>query len=214
MKTTIMTAAIMALTATAAMATPKPATNTNQNVNHNSASAVAGASANAAAIAAQQQAQIQGQAQGQNQTASANNANSVSSSNSVNNQIDFEAGVGGIAVGAAGCTNGMAVGIVGASLGYTFSDKECKIIAEAAMLANLGMIAEARSHLTHIGRINQTVRAQQAAQASIGSAISVSRTLTYATCDLDTTTNVLTVRQADGFTFEQASADCLAAHNF
>jgi hypothetical protein len=212
MKTTIITAAIMALTTSAAMATPKPATNTNQNVNHNSASAVAGASANAAAIAAQQQAQLQGQAQGQNQTASANNANSVS--NSVNNQIDFEAGVGGIAVGAAGCTNGMAVGIVGASLGYTFSDKECKIIAEAAMLANLGMIAEARSHLTHIGRINQTVRAQQAAQANIGSAMSVSQTLTYATCDLDTTTNVLTVRQADGFTFEQASADCLAAHGF
>jgi hypothetical protein len=226
MKTTITTIAILALTASAALATPKPTTgnntNTNQNVNHNSATAVAGASANAAAIAAQQQAQIQGQAQGQNQTASANNSNRVSSSNAVSNDINFEAGVGGIAVAAASCTNGMSVGIPGASLGYSFSDKECKIIAEAQALAALGMMAEARTHLTHIARINQSVRANQA-PVTIGSAVSFSAAvpmepaqLSYIKCDLDTTVSPphLTVQPRTDELAAQARVDCLAAHGF
>jgi hypothetical protein len=219
MKITITTIAALLLTTSIAGATPKPTTgnNTNTNLNHNSATAVAGASANAAAIAAQQQAQQQGQAQGQlqGQTQQANNTNTVGQSQSAsnNNEINFEAGVGGIAVGAAACANSMAVGVVGASLGYSFSDKDCKIIAEAQALAALGLVAEARTHLTHIARINQSVRANQP-QASVGTAISFSAELSYVTCDLDTASNVLTVRQADGFTFEQASTDCLAAHGF
>jgi hypothetical protein len=71
--------------------------------------------------------------------------------------------------------------------------------------------------LRHIERINnsfEAVEATRAPVASVGSALSFSQSTTYATCDLDTTTNVLTVRQADGFTFERASADCLAAHGF
>ena len=233
MKTTISTIAILALTTTAAMATPNNGNNngptfggntTVDNVNRNQNTAVAGASANAAAnaaaIAAQQQAQQQGQAQGQNQTANANNRNVVgqgqsqnaSNRNNVSNNTTFEGSVGAIAVAAAACTNGASLGVVGASIGFSVSDKDCKIINEAAALQAMGFASEAATHLRHIARINSSFEAVEAARAPVE--MPFSQAVSYVTCDLDVATNRLTVRQAEGVTFEQASADCLTAQGF
>ena len=123
--------------------------NTNKNTNYNSA--------NAAAIAAQQQSQgqIQGQAQGQGQSQSANNHNSVS------NSIETEGSVG-ISVGAAACTSGFSVGAPGAgAIGFSFSNKDCKIVQEAQVLWNMGMHDAARTHMTQIARVAHSVTATQ-----------------------------------------------------
>lgn len=199
-------------------------TNNNTNLNHNQNTAVAGASSssNAAAIAAQQQGQIQGQAQGQGQrqSASANNSNSVRQSqsannrNNVSNNTTFEGSVGAIAVAAAACTNGASLGVIGASIGFSISDSDCKIINEAAALQAMGFASEAATHLRHIARINASFEAVEAARTPAPVAMPFSQAVSYVTCDLDTASNTLTVRQAEGFTFERASADCLAAQGF
>jgi hypothetical protein len=227
MKITITTIAALLLTTSIAGATPKPTTgnNTNTNLNHNSATAVAGASANAAAIAAQQQAQQQGQAQGQNQTASANNANTVSSSNAVSNNVTMEGSAAGVSFGGAHCTTGGGIGLIGVTLGGYYTNKECVIMQEAAMLAELGLLAEARTHMTQIERVAQSVRANQpqAPAANIGTAVSFSAAapmepaqLSYIKCDLDTTVSPpkLTVQPRTDELAAQARVDCLAAHGF
>tara|TARA_R110000796_G_scaffold129256_2_gene244984 strand:- start:11170 stop:11775 length:606 start_codon:yes stop_codon:yes gene_type:complete len=199
MKNLMTTTAILVLTITASSAFADSNRNSNSNRNHNVAMAGASAEANAAAIAAQQQAQMQGQNQGQNQRQ--RQAQSADNYNNINMEGSVSA-----SVGAASCANGVSIGAPGiGAIGGSWSDRDCKVVNEAAALAALGRTDLAISHMTHIPRVAETIRASQEV-VSVAPVASVSAA--YSFCgEVD---GVFTVRVPVGGDAALASAQCMA----
>lgn len=206
MKTTVTTIALI-LSASLAAATPNNSlfggntsntnVNTNKNTNLNNATAIA----NQTQGQAQQQGQAQGQGQGQTQSTNASNSNSINMEGSV-----------GIAVGSAACTSGFSVGAPGAgAIGFSFSDKDCKIVQEAQVLWAMGMHDAARTHMTQVARIAHSIRAvTPQPPAPAVSTRSAPETL-YTSCRVEGRTPHITVPAgSDASYIQRAAAQCFA----
>jgi hypothetical protein len=171
----------------------------------------------------QGQSQGQGQAQGQSQNASNHNAINIEGSASAS-------------VGAAACTNGASLGIPGlGAIGASFSDRDCKIMAEAEYFRSIGRADLAMIHVQHITRIRQTmdvVRDSERAAVTdqsydggnkLGTAISTRTTpaitpvqpaMAYLVCDLDAAANKIVVQPRSDDQTELATAQCMASLGF
>lgn len=95
----------------------------------------------------QEQGQTQGQGQLQGQSQNASNSTA----------IKIEGGVSA-SIGGATCTNGLSLGIPGTgAIGFSLSDSDCKILAEADFLRSMGRPDLAMIHVQHIRRFRQTM---------------------------------------------------------
>ena len=143
--------------------------------------------------AIQGQGQAQGQLQGQAQNTSLNVEGSVSAS-----------------VGGATCTDGISIGAPGVgAFGITLSNQNCRIVAEAALIADLGYTGMAMSHLTNIPRVAATVRASQQSVASSSAPAPVA--VAYRSCAMEG--GQLVVRVARGADQALAARQCAALFN-
>ena len=143
--------------------------------------------------------QGQGQAQGQLQGQAQNTSTSVNVEGSVS-----------ASVGGATCTNGISIGAPGVgAFGITLSDRNCRIVAEAALIADLGYTGMAMSHLTNIPRVAATVRASQQPVASSSAPAPVA--VAYRSCAMEG--GQLVVRVARGADQALAARQCAALFN-
>ena len=191
------------LTTTLAMTLALPAVATPFNANNQNQGQAQG----------QAQGQLQGQAQGQSQTSRNTNRNANANNNS--NGVNVE-GSASASVGAASCTNGLSIGAPGAAIGFSLSDRDCKIVAEAQMLKSLGLLDEAATHLTNISRVQNTIRAVNAARQPVASTRAaapvtrpVARPAAYTICERRDGKIAVGVRS--GATQAQAVDACRAA---
>jgi hypothetical protein len=184
MRFILITALAAALAATSVSATPR---NQNTNVNHQGQ--------------LQGQAQAQGQHQGQGQ------------SQSVANDVNIE-GAAGVSIGGSNCAAGVGLGIPGAgSLGFSWSVKNCRILAEAQALYAMGFQDLALAHLTQIDRVADTVRSVQGPGATVvssSSAPAAQRVALEVTCAWNGHAIVPQVSQAvmDAYTTEEIMDVC------
>lgn len=157
-------------------------------------------------VQGQAQGQIQGQAQGQSQTARSNSRSNANNRNSVSNSVNVE-GSASASVGAAGCTNGLSIGAPGAAIGFSLSDRDCKIVAEAQMLQSLGRPDLAAAHLSNIARVRATYRAVNAQTAPVASTRAAPRPA-FTVCEVRNGKLAVGIRA--GSTQAQAVAECRA----
>ena len=233
-RTMITSVAIVALAATSAFAGGNynngRTTNNYDNSNNASAAANAAAAASASANQSQNQGQAQGQIQGQGQL----QGQSQDASNS--NAINIEGGVSA-SIGGATCTNGLSLGVPGTgAIGFSLSDRDCKILTEAQFLHSIGRSDLAMIHIQHIRRFRATMdvvrdaeRAaitdqtwdgeklgEQPTAVSTRTAVApVARPdVAYASCDFDAAANKVTVQPRRDDLIELATSQCMASLGF